>query len=297
MNIWRIQSKPRPQKPGLDPARFCLKNSEIGVGWSLTDHPSTLPGAQAFYSLVEAKFGKVPLPIKYIVDGMQPGDLVWFRVSGIYYLARVIGNWRYEMGQDYHDHDIVNVRKVEMYPVGPGAAVPWGIVKLFFRGAAIRRINDTNLAAFSQHVYHRLSGTSLYEPAPLTGSIFKYLSASDCEDVVAFFIQDRDFQLVPSTCHRDTQQFEFDFVHRVDGRLAAAQVKNGAVDLEVGKFQHYPGEVFLFTTWGKYIPSNEATGFTGNKVHCLAPADVETYVKQNISRMPPKIRDWLDILD
>jgi hypothetical protein len=227
-----------------------------------------------------------------LAEEMREGDLIWTRAKGTYYLARVLGPWRYESRRENQDADIVNVRPVQLLKVGTEADVPGKVVADFRAAQTLRRIRDTTVANFSKHLFNKKTGTRTYsiDVAP-NCDVFSLLSDGDCEDVIYVYLQARGYIVFPSRRRRDLQAYEYVLVHKKTKREAIAQVKTGnaAIPVDAASWQQPVSEVYVFN------PNECYLGKPGRKVVALRRRTIKRFMERHKDWLPPAVKTWMEI--
>jgi hypothetical protein len=289
--VWRINIKTAAQN-GIDPRQFCLSRDCLGVGWPVGDKTSI--EWDAYFQQGTAAYAKDKgwwPALNAIRNRMVQGDLCWTRdTTGLYYLGRITGPWRYVGNEENRRADVVNLRPCEWVGVGPVDAVPGKVVSSFRPSRTVQVVDDETVRVFSAYFYnaHSKSGF-LYDLPAASPDIFSLLSSEDCEDLVALYMQMKGYMLLPSTCKRSTSAYEFVMRHRVTGEHAAAQVKNGFDDLHLGDYSSFPGTVFLFTSKGRYV------GMAPPNVSCVTAEQILQFIHEHDAILPDRTRAWLGI--
>lgn len=289
--VWRINLKPG----GIRTQSFCLERGVLGVGWPVEAGDLPLSWT-SYYELGKTKYGDRGWnrALNALKNRIQVNDLCWTRDSkGIYYIGRILSDWRYENGKEFEEAEIFNVRSCNWKKIGSVEKVPGKVVRSFIPSATLQEIADSSVVIFSQFKYNEVSDSFKYEITPLGFyDIFSLLSPEDCEDLVACYLQHRlGYMVVPSSCKDDTLAYEYVLQKRTDGSVAVAQVKSGYVSLATDVYGDFPGEVFLFTTDGEY------TGTPTGNVHCMSKADLTRFMEEFRSIMPGKIQLWLEVFE
>ncbi len=289
--VWRINIKTAAEE-GVDPRTFCLSEGCLGVGWPVGEATSlewnsyeeqaraTYPDDNGWWPALNA--------LRY---RMNPDDLCWTRdTSGLYYVGRITGPWQYVGGPRNRAADVVNLRRCEWVTVGPVDAVPGKVVNSFGPSRTVQVVNDETVRLYSAYFYngHAQSAFS-YDLPPVSPDIFSLLSSEDCEDILALYMQLKGYVLLASTCKRSTSSYEFVMRHKDTGERAAAQAKNGFVDLRVEDYATFPGTVFLFTSKGRYI------GTTPPNVSCLEPNEMLEFIEKHETILPERTKVWLSV--
>jgi len=289
--VWRLNIKTGSEE-GIDPRQFCLTRGILGIGWPV--EIDKYNAWESYYNLGKTKYsnsnGWWPA-INAIRNRMSINDLCWTRDwNGVYYLGRVIGDWEYEGDDEHMAADVVNIRRCEWKKIGTADAVPGKVINSFIPSRTVQEVHDDTIVAFSQFLYNSLSEDFKYTLSKVDADIFSLLSAEDCEDVIGLYLQDLGYRIFPSSCKDDTLAYEFVMKHNRTFETAVAQVKNGAVDLNMDDFASIPAKVFLFTSRGSY------TGTPKEHVQCIHVNTVIEYINNNVSLLPAKIQTWLKLI-
>src|SRR5881628_1457716 len=140
--LWRVHLV----TAGQDPRRFCVNGGIVGVGWPI-EHDGSVDWA-TYETLAAATYDGESSGWRSVVTAlrtkMEHDDLCWSRdESGIYYLGRITGPWRYENDDEHRAADVVNVRPCTWVTVGAADKVPGTVLRNFIRGQTVRRIPDS----------------------------------------------------------------------------------------------------------------------------------------------------------
>lgn len=299
MTIWRIHLKPGSIE-GIDPVKFCIDNKIVGVGWSIdnisANRKTPVSWDDEYYPMAKEKYnskdnGWWPA-VNAMHNRMSEDDLIWTRdTSNNYYLGRIRSPWRYETSIKYSDADFVNIRDCDWFRVGTEDKVPGAIINRFVLGRTVQKMdsNNTAIRSFSTTKASE-QWPDTYEHEVLAGDIFDCLPPEECEDVLAIYLQmSRNYYLVPSTCKKSTQAYEFILVDRETGDSAAAQVKSGQLALNIDEFTGIDADkIFLFATSGEYY------GTPDPRVETIDPTIIRNFIYENEELMPEKIRLWIE---
>src|SRR5690606_9855050 len=132
----------------------------------------------------------------------------------------------------------------------------------------------------SKFLANLLLGQQFYEIKRTKENFLALLSSDDCEDLVALYMQIKfGFVVIPSSCKSDTAVYEYVMKHRETGRKAVAQVKQGAVNLDLNKYVGIDADIFLFTSGGSYIGANKPNIF------CLKSDELVSFANENYHLM------------
>ena len=296
MTIWRIHIK-TDAEAGIDPVQFCIDNKIVGVGWSIDKNTETTISWDEYYAEAENKYyrngdkGWWPA-VNALHNRMSEDDLIWTRdSSNNYYLGRIRSPWRYDTSQECSKADMVNIRDCDWCRVGAEDKVPAAIVNRFISRRTVQAMNS-NIVAVRSFTKSKAAEQwpDTYEREALSGDIFDCLPPEECEDVLAIYLQmSRNYYLVPSTCKKSTQDYEYILMDRKTGESAAAQVKSGQTALDIDNYVEIDTDkVFLFATSGTYY------GRPDPKVETVDPATVRDFIYENKELMPEKIRFWIE---
>lgn len=290
MQIWRLNINPDSDE-GTDPRRFCLEKGILGFGWSIESSSSEVDWEE-YQAKAAEKYGdrSWKAAINGLHDRMEKGDLCWTRDhDGSYYLGRVEGPWRYEGGIEYREADIVNVRDCNWVKVGSPDAVPGKVINSFFQGT-LQRVTGDAIREYSDMLYRRLSEMGESDVNIGAEDLFSLLHPEDCEDLVALYLQEQGYRLIPSTCKKSTVNYEYVLKHRDTGEKAVVQVKRGNVPLDAEEYQALDGTVYLFTSGGDQ--RGEASNVT-----FIDPSTIRGFLQENRQILPERVLQWAEVLD
>jgi len=298
--LWRLHIKPKPHN-GVDPRDFCFDTHSVaGVGWAVDD--GGLPVDWDRYNRLYAaqyagdRSGKAAT---HALHSVRVGDLIWSRDwHGVYYLGLVTSPWRYEIGKDYSDADIVNVVGCEWLKVGSVDLVPGAVANALGYGRVMQRVSGNVALAYSMYLIEKERKNESDAPwqpeqwpaLPGGNDPFQLFSPDDCEDLVGLYLQDRGWVIIPSSCKRSTAGYEFILYHRDLGEKAAVQVKHRKAILDVQNFLGLEADrVYLFATSGKY------TGTPSSNMVCLTWEEMHAYLMERAIHLAPRLRLWVEI--
>ena len=293
--VWRINLLPSGRS--VDARRFCLENDIVGVGWPVKDLPSGATWeeyssrADQLYRQRLNRKGWWPA-LRALHNRMRVGNLVWTRdETGTYLLGRVEGPWSYVLDARHEAADIVNVRKCPWTKIGAADEVP-GPVTTSFRGLTLTEVKEPS-ASLTKLIYNDKVGSRAYQVELGEADLFGLLSADECEDLVALYLQvELGYCVLPSTAKPSTPAYEFVLRHRESGTKALVQVKSGSESLLVDRYHKAPADiVFLFSARGKYVNRVDES-----KVKCIEPEEVRHFFFENPALIPERTRRWLEAL-
>ena len=114
------------------------------MGWSVDAEPEENISWSDYKERAKTKYGEVNGNVRRWNEDVKIGDLVWTRTTNAeYFLARVIGEWRYEPATEFIDADMVNMREVEFVFVGNKFQVPGKVVRSF-TPTTLQRVNNVD---------------------------------------------------------------------------------------------------------------------------------------------------------
>jgi hypothetical protein len=225
--------------------------------------------------------------INALTVGMQNGDLCWTRISGVYYLGRIIGAWRYLHGQDADDHDVHNIRPCTWARVGLIDAVPGAVERAFMRSRTLQRVKDTATIAYSNYLYAVLTEQQSM-PLPTGLDIFGLFSPLEHEDIAALYLQiERGYAVMPSSAKTSTAAYECIFVHRETGKKAVLQMKSGETSLNIMSFETLPARVFVVVADGAVYGSVPAN------VEIISRSDLLGFAQKRRDIMPDRVQRFM----
>ena len=294
MQLWRINLKPANRK-GVDSRQYCFDRNIVGVGWPIEPDRSDVT-VDEYYRKGESEYLDRKDPHKgwraatnAICFRIQKDDLIWTRtLEGVYHIGRVLSEWRYDTSDAARNADIVNIRDCEWHKVG---TVP-GKIAISFRGHTLRTVSGEGLDWFSKLTYNRLAESDVYNTSDLKfDNLFHFLLPDEVEDIVAIYLQRTfGYLVLPSTSKINTSHYEFEMIDHKSGTPIFLQVKNGKDTLNRDHYKSEKGRFYLFTSGGEY------NGAEAENVICIKPPQVEKFIKEHLSIMPPSVRDRLDYL-
>ena len=293
MTLWRlhIRTSPGNGKTHDDVVNACMEKNVAGIGWPVSETPKSV---EDYVDLARREFEYSPASIAFATKP-QIYDLLWARdLYGVYYLGQIEGHWHYSDKPEDLELDIPHQIPCRWVKVGNEEHVPGKIIACFRRGKAFQAILDDKMEDFSKWLFNQKSNGIHYKIDEDFSSdisaddFFKLISADDCEDIVALYLQVCEgYCLIPSTCKRDTAGYEFILKHRETKTTAAVQVKQGCVDLD-DTLSASADTVYLFSTYGQVAVEKE------NMV-ILNKEDLYRFVLSNKSLLPSKILYWFEL--
>jgi len=271
---------------------FALGHKCFGFGWQV-DGGTTGMEWEHYRNAAEKQYGKNPAWSRYMTvihQNLAPGDFIWTRDEvASFYLGRIASRWHYAAEEEYKNADLANICDCEW--VGPYTLddVPGSLMQC--RGP-FRIVTDERLVEYTKLLYCEATAMR-YAPRNSDGppNLFKWLSDSACEDLVAMYLQQElGYSIIPSTSKHSTAKYEFAMIQRESGEEAAVQVKNGSTSLYCPDYASAGFKVYLFTSGGEYkgdIPPN---------VETLAEGKLLDFATKHRSSLPKTIRRWVNYL-
>lgn len=293
MTLWRLHIRPDSTRR-TDAVKFCLQYHIIGIGWQVSPAPSTKDEYFESGRIIYGNDNGWRKATTALLRSIQPNDLVWFRdYSGIYYIARVLSDWKYRDDAESLDIDVVNTRSVRYFKFG--TRVPGKIESCFAPRATIQRILSEDMLLFSQIAFNTLAGQEVYPEAKkkLPRDLFQLLTATELEDVVGIYLQvTHGYVMIPSSRSRrnNTIACEYELTSPANFKRALVQVKSGDVVLDIEEYNRTENNWILFTT-GSYV------GKSSDRVCIVERKDLEIFIKTHRDLMPESIQYWLAFLD
>lgn len=329
MDLWRMHIRPKgtekARKHPEDVVRFCLTGGReaeilprgrryydgiIGLGWDVGEKRIT--SFEEYKALAQLKYKRNP--VLRFAKQLKIGELVWFRdTNGIYYLARVMGDWEYRLDKAYMDLNIPNVRRAVIIRID--TRVPGGIINRFIAGSTLQRIHSRPLLIYSLFTWDgscdksNLQYGSEYireiakryftdEGNSQDHAVFSLLPPEDLEDLVAVYLQQtKGYMLVPSSRGKrdDTIKYEYELIPRFSAGYrnnALVQVKTGQ-NLSLAEYEELGAavkkDVYLFTL-GSYEQYGESVW-----VKTIKPKELLEFWVANAERMPMHLQHWLHV--
>jgi hypothetical protein len=299
-NVFRLHI--RPGGGSADSAlsfAHCLAEKVLGLGWAVGLPPETRPTWDEYEALAkeehrgengeEADLGRV----RFLHNRVRARDLIWTRdTRGKYYLAKVESPWEYHETPASRAPDIVNFVRCRILAVPEPDDVPGKVVACFRARRTIQSIVDPTSVAYSQLLWNRLSCRSDYVVvANGAQSIYSYLDSETMEDLIFIYLQMQGWVVIPNSRKADTMGFEYVLINRETHERAVAQVKTGNASLNRESWKDFGQRVFLFQANGLYF------GEETPSVTCIAPSEIESFMRAERDIMPRVVRLCLEYVD
>ena len=323
--VWRLQTS-TDSNDGKKISTYCREQSIAAVGWSINDNQIKKYNAEAFdkiqsirasiksediyykvleeYNLFNIKAGKKIVAVETL-KRVKPGDYIWMRDNGIYYLGYVGNNLRYVYNPsvDALEHDAANqIEDVEWKPIGDESQVPGVIATAFIRGRTLQRVKKAYMYEYASFIYNGTPlALNIKSSESLKQLFYDCLSPSDCEDLVCLYLYDKsNYIAIPSTNKIATELYECVLVNPLNGKLAYPQVKKGNKELNPNDYieliKDQPNkEVYLFTSEGMV----EGDAHIDN-IHSISSDELYSWVKEKIEGnsclIPEGIVKWYKLI-
>ncbi len=324
-NVWRLQTR-TDSKNGKKISTYCREQTIAAVGWSINDNQIKKYNAEAFdkiqsirasiksediyykvleeYNLFNIKAGKKIVAVETL-KRVKPGDYIWMRDNGIYYLGYVGNNLRYVYNPsiDALEHDAANqIEDVEWKPIGDESQVPGVIATAFIRGRTLQCVRKAYMYEYASFIYNRKPLVVNVESNDSLKQLFyNCLSPSDCEDLVCLYLYDKaNYIAIPSTNKIATELYECVLVNPLNGKLAYPQVKKGDEKLNTNKYidliKDNPNkEVYLFSSEDQVVVDTHI-----DNIHIISSDQLYSWVKEKIEEnsflIPEGIVKWYKLI-
>ena len=307
--VWRLQTK-TDSEDGKKISTYCREKSIAAVGWSINDDQIKKYNAESFdkiqsirasikskdiyykvleeYNLFNIKAGKKIVAVETL-ERVKPGDYIWMRDNGIYYLGYVGNNLRYVYNPsiDALEHDAANqIEDVEWKPIGDESQVPGVIATAFIRGRTLQRVRKAYMYEYASFIYNgKPLVVNVESNESLKQLFYNCLSPSDCEDLVCLYLYDKaNYIAIPSTNKIATELYECVLVNPLNGKLAYPQVKKGDEKLNTNKYidliKDNPNkEVYLFSSEDQVVVDTHI-----DNIHIISSDQLYSWVKEKIEK-------------
>ena len=323
--VWRLQTR-TDSEDGKKISSYCRNQSIAAVGWSINDNQIKEYNVEAFdkiqsirasitskdiyykvleeYNLFNIKAGKKIVAVETL-ERVKPGDYIWMRDNGIYYLGYV-GNdvkYKYNPSIDALEHDAANqIENVEWKPIGDESQVPGVIATAFIRVRTLQRVRKPYMYEYASFIYNgKPLAVNVESNESLKQLFYNCLSPSDCEDLVCLYLYDKaNYIAIPSTNKIATELYECVLVNPLNGKLAYPQVKKGGKALNPNDYieliKDNPNkEVYLFTSEGKVQDDIHI-----DNIHSISPDELYSWTKEKIESnsflIPEGIVKWYKLI-
>lgn len=310
--VWRIHLIPDADV-SEDVAQYCIDHNIAAMGWSLrsksdTERQSIKDDFNKFKAFAIEEYGgssSFSSVIRFH-DEVQVNDLIWTRVHGRYYLARVKqeSKWEFIADNKTVNMDLSNQRlNIEWHLVSDcsdESTVPGAITTALIRGSTFQRIRKEGMAEYSMLLYNHVAKDGFKYDAKLTpdkGTFFNLLQPSDLEDILCMWLyKEQGYLCIPSTNKLSTQLYECVLFHpEKPGINVYIQVKKGQDHIDASQYKSLSGEKYLLTTEGTVANLD----LNDNSIHVVDPEEIFAFCMdvKNQNYLPEKIRTWVGLLD
>lgn len=308
--LWRGFTK----TSGNNVAEYCLNHQVYALGWSLCDDHikkhvdrnkiiearSMIKSLEDYKSIIDKyhPYGnKLNDNITRLAEQMKPGDLLWMRNKGQFYLGRVGENSQYRYNHDSFslDNDATNQRTdIQWVKIGDLSRVPGSLANRFISGHTLSRIHDETVRLVSMLLYNKYQGHTFYSDISIEGGsdgIFSLLTYSELEDIVAMYLfRKKGYVAIPSTNKKSTPLYEFVMLNPANGESVFLQVKQGNVNINAEDYQDLDGESYLFTSHGQ-ITNRDIS----DRIHTIDRDEIYNFILEENNLLAGNVRDMKDL--
>lgn len=236
MNVWRLRMKSGMDGVNHAAARqFAIENGFVGAGWGLNNSDEFGSIADGSHDLetyltrarrVHRDRESLDAAANCIGNVMAEGDYCWMydTASGEYWCSVVTGPFVYRQGGYFDEFDLHILRPCRWKKVGAADSVP-GVIRRAFAGpfgTVTRLTKGVEAAARASEIALGISSKTFLR-------FFDAASPDDLEDVVAAYLQQDGWLVLPSTSKSSMASYEYVLVQSDTGARAAVQVKSGRV--------------------------------------------------------------------
>lgn len=286
----------RPAGNAAHAFRYCLDEGLLGTGWGTTrwiDPQRSPAGWDDYLTLARKEWSNRALVAVRSLHDAPIGSLVWTRdPHGIYYLAKLTGDWEYRDAEINRDLDLNNVRPAHIVAAPDAeASVPGAVVRSFSgRGQALRRVPDHGAAVYSAYLFARLAGEEPPSWSPTHEEVLdSLLGPFDVEDLIAAYLQvERGFIALPARRSDSKLAYEYTLRDPTDGRVFAVQVKTGDESVPVDQLPDTDG-----LRWLIFSPRTRYPTPLPPHVKGIEPSEVLRFIRDKPLALPPVVQTWL----
>lgn len=301
--LWR--TKLRSTVPGVDHAAqvaHCLDHELVGIGWRIDELPNHTPLEQVsnwIENRSDPGWGRTSAQtVRRFGEQAIAGDFVWTRdTSGRYLLAKIVGEYRYDISEAAKLVDVHQVRDVEWAPTPlSDLDVPGGVIRRFVgTGSSFSRIHDDPARLLTPYLWEKLHGRALptlsIKPQEVLAS---HLDPYDVEDLVYVWLQvARGYIALPRARQRDTPAYEWTMIHRETGRRGIVQVKTGSSSVDLQALANARADdqtdTFAFATCGTY------DGDVGLVDEVIGSQELLRFVADHLELLSGRVRTWFEL--
>ena len=259
-----------------------------GVGWGLWGDER--PGISwQDYNRFKVEQGEPVVDSVRRLHDLPLGALVWSRRrDGTYWLGQITGEWLYADRDETRRLDLFNLRPCRWWLVGTEDAVPGKIVNNFRARIALNPVRDHTAVLYSRRLRDQFQGEAAApEPIDPKAVVESLLGATDLEDLVAVYLQDRHGLILVSR-GRSTPGYEYVLRSRGDGRRAVASVKSGTTPVDLDRL---PREDDV-DVWA-YAVSGKGAGVARDDVRWINTKDLADFMIERSVVLPENVARWL----
>lgn len=306
MAVWRLHTN----TDNGDVSRYCIEHHVAAVGWSLKEKGEDVCQSISTYSdfskVASSVYKSSFASVRRLAEEVQPGDLIWMRSEGRYYLARVRENSRWRFDCLAREIDAANqlsgidwcLASAE-HEYADESSVPGAVSTAFIKGSTFQRIRKAGVEAYSQLLYNQIHNPSVdpfqYPKPELRlnqDCFFSMLQPSDLEDLLCMWLYKRHkYVCIPSTNKIATPKYECVLIDPATGNHIYIQVKKGSENLDAADYRELNGEVYLLTTEGSYFHSGDYP-----HVHTVTPSSLYCFALEQSNLIPENILYWVRFL-
>lgn len=269
---------------------YCLPNEEdgwAGVGWGCWDDT---PSGISWNQYVERKerAGEAIDASVELLHDLPIGGLIWTRGrDSSYWLGEVIGRWEYRGDEHARALDMFNLRRCRWRRVGTEDSVPGKVVNNFRASKTVNPVTDLGAVRYTRRLHAQLTGGAQeLEPVSPHEVIESLLGATDLEDLVAVYLQDRH-DLVLVSRGRSTPGYEYVLCRRDTGRRAVASVKSGGDPVDLDRLPEDP-DVDLYA----YAVCERCIG-TPREICEISTDQLAGFILERRAILPDQVARWL----
>lgn len=269
---------------------FALTEGWVGSGWGLngTEYADRIADGcsdlQRYLDLAAYQFPNdesLAKAAQAIALDMAIGDICWTYDpdNGEYWCGKVTGAFAYRQGGKFDEFDLHLLRPCRWVLAGTADAIP-GAVR---RGFAGRFGTITRLVTDRDRIINAARYALGESNVQTFGDLFDAASPEDLEDLVALYLQDRGWRLLPSTSKTSMASYEFVMVERASGRRAGVQVKSGNIS-------HLEQAVAAdFDTFFMFLagPAPRITG--SDRVKLIDREELRQFALNNLAIIPKRL--------
>lgn len=331
-SVYRLKIQPGGAAEATNPYEFCKDEEVIGIGWGY--NPLTLiedgdlepidgiPNEDTAIERnneIEEKFrerkhddytpsrvkqnGDLKSSLRYMIEDIDEGDLLWVNEGSEFALCRASGNWETdldlstEIQTEYERNDVRNFRDAD-WEIVPYPLVP-GFVKRRFAGQG-NTLSQMHIDDSQKLITKQIFSVGEFDDATegisasvsdklrrdVTASTFLgILDPAEIEDIVLLHLQtgDDNWSIIKSTTSSSEADVECELRRVRDGDVerAFAQVKSGNASVSEKEYVEKAeyGHVFFFAETAINVEQYE-------NMSEITPAEVFEFAKAQTGLLP-----------